>query len=55
VFVSLKPITLCVPSQKGLFFEAPQRHSATARTFAQASPEARRRFGTGLTSMSVNR
>jgi len=25
-----------------LFFEAPQRHSATARTFAQTSPDARR-------------
>ena len=27
----LKPFVECVPSQKGLFFESPQRHNATPR------------------------
>lgn len=31
----------CEPSQKGWFFEAPQRHNATPRTVAQGSPFAR--------------
>src|SRR5262249_55103320 len=48
VFAPLKPIAPCVPSQNGLFLEAPQRHSATPRTVAQASPDARRSPGTGV-------
>ena len=55
VLRSAKPIVLCVPSQKGLFFEPPQRHSATPRTVTQAEPFSRRRFATGAGCMSFSR
>src|SRR5215467_16293786 len=55
VFAPLKPIAPCVPSQNGLFLEAPQRHSATPRTVAHASPDARRKLGTGAAVMSCIR
>ena len=50
-----KPFLPCVPSQNGLLLEPPQRHSATPRTVAQASPDARRKFGTGAASASFSR
>ena len=55
VLWSLKPFLPCVPSQNGLFAEPPQQQSATPRTVAQASPEARRRLGTGTACASFNR
>src|SRR6266404_5728032 len=36
----LKPIETCMPSQKGLFFDAPQRHSVTRLRTSYSKPSA---------------